>query len=84
MAATTAPAAPVRDTHDRELVTAREGRRSDPSPHQDGRAQPGDVLGIETGGERTAIGDTAEDEHQRRFRAERAAIDDDEPRQSER
>jgi hypothetical protein len=62
-------AAPARETRDRELVTAREGRdrerpgdQADRSPHHDGRAQPGDVLGIETGGERTAIGDTAEDE----------------------
>ena len=38
----------------------------EPSPHYGGRAQPGDVLGIETGGESTAIGDTAEDENERR------------------
>ena len=38
----------------------------DVSPHQGGRAQPGDVLGIETGGETTEIGDTAEDENKRR------------------
>ena len=41
-------------------------READPSPHFDGRAQPGDVLGVETGGERTYIGDTAEDENKRR------------------
>jgi hypothetical protein len=38
----------------------------DVSPHHGGRAQPGDVLGIETGGETTEIGDTAEDENKRR------------------
>jgi len=30
------------------------------------RAQPGDVLGIERGGETTTLGDTAEDEDRRR------------------
>jgi hypothetical protein len=39
---------------------------SDVSPHQGRRAQPGDILGIETGGETTGIGDTAEDEDERR------------------
>lgn len=42
----------------------------DPSPHFGGRAQPGDILGVETGGERTQIGDTAEDEDARRRMAE--------------
>jgi hypothetical protein len=42
----------------------------EPSPHFDGRAQPGDVLGLETGGERTYVGDTAEDENKRREDAE--------------
>jgi hypothetical protein len=60
----------VRRTAEPELVTARK-RAGDPSPHLDGRAQPGDVLGIETGGERTGIGDTAEDENERRRTAER-------------
>jgi len=54
----------------REQVTARE---SDTSPHFDGRAQPGDVLGLETGGEQTHVGDTAEDEDKARMDAERAA-----------
>lgn len=45
---------------------------NDTSPHFDGRAQPGDVLGVETGGERTYVGDTKEDEDQRRQRAEDA------------
>jgi len=35
-----------------------------PDP-MDERAQPGDVLGIETGGETTQLGDTAEDENER-------------------
>jgi PRC-barrel domain len=38
----------------------------DVSPHVDKRAQPGDVLGIETAGETTALGDTKEDEDQKR------------------
>lgn len=48
-------------------------RASDSSPHRDGRAQPGDVLGLETGGEETHIGDTTEDENERRLAAERAS-----------
>lgn len=52
-------------------VTAREG--GDVSPHLGGRAQPGDVLGIETAGETTAIGDTDVDEDKKRRDAERAA-----------
>jgi hypothetical protein len=32
----------------------------------DGRAQPGDVLGIENDGETTELGDTQEDEDERR------------------
>ena len=43
----------------------------DPSPHYAGRAQPGDVLGVETGGERTHIGETADDENERRREAEK-------------
>jgi hypothetical protein len=38
----------------------------DVSPHHGGRAQPGDILGLETGGETTELGDTAEDEDERR------------------
>ena len=45
-------------------------RRGDVSPHFDGRAQPGDVIGIETGGERTYVGDTSKDENKRRHDAE--------------
>lgn len=48
----------------------------DTSPHFGGRAQPGDVLGVETGGEQTHIGETEKDEDQRRADAERAARKD--------
>lgn len=58
------------EREDRELVTA---RATDQSPYPDGRAQPGDVLGIETGGEQTHVGDTTDDENARRLDAERAA-----------
>jgi PRC-barrel domain len=68
-----------RTTASAERIVARgeEGRRSEPepSPHFDGRAQPGDVIGFETGGERTYIGETAEDENKRRRDAEEAARD---------
>jgi hypothetical protein len=61
----------------RERVVAREGSTDarepgEDSPHYAGRAQPGDVLGVETGGERTYVGDTAEDENKRRRDAEEA------------
>ena len=54
----------------RERVMASE-RTDDSSPHFDGRAQPGDVIGVETGGERTHVGDTSEDENKRRRDAEK-------------
>jgi len=79
-----------RDRFERERVVAQARSdvtvgRDDVSPHFEGRAQPGDVLGIETGGERTYVGDTSEDENARRRSAERTARDDDdEPRRSER
>lgn len=63
-----APAEGSRSDYDRERVTARAG---DVSPHHDGRAQPGDVLGVETGGERSYLGDTSGDENERREDAER-------------
>jgi len=69
----------VRERSDREHVVA---RGDDVSPHFEGRAQPGDVLGLETGGERTYMGDTVEDENKRRRIAERTVEKDD--RQSER
>jgi hypothetical protein len=71
----TARTEPARERYDRELVTARErsSDADDMSPHEGGRAQPGDVLGIETGGERSYVGDESEDENKRRGDAERAA-----------
>ena len=58
-----------------EQVRARErnddDRTGDVSPHFDGRAQPGDVIGLETGGETTHVGETAEDENKRRRDAEK-------------
>ena len=58
------------DARSHDAARARDG--ADVSPHYDGRAQPGDVLGIETGGETTGIGDTGSDEDKRRQDAERA------------
>jgi hypothetical protein len=54
---------------EREAVRA----AGDVSPHHDGRAQPGDVIGIETGGEETHVGETTEDENKRRKAAEDSA-----------
>lgn len=77
----TRAAVPVSDRYNDELVTARERVRDrevgDDSPHLDGRAQPGDILGIETGGERTHVGETAEDEDKRRRDALKSARRDD-------
>jgi hypothetical protein len=57
---------PVRDTaHDTTGVAGW------PEPASE-RAQPGDVLGIERGGETTTLGETAEDEDKRRTSSERA------------
>jgi hypothetical protein len=58
--------------YEREQMRASENSGDD-SPHLGGRAQPGDVLGVETGGERTYVGDTSEDENKRRRAAEEAA-----------
>jgi hypothetical protein len=66
------PPKPGTSDRARERVMASE-RTDDTSPHFDGRAQPGDVLGVETGGERTYVGDTSEDENKRRRDAEEAA-----------
>jgi hypothetical protein len=58
---------------EREQVVAKGG---DVSSHPAGRAQPGDVIGLEEGGERTDLGDTSDDENdenKRRREAERAA-----------
>ena len=79
------PTGPARERYDRELVTAREPadrsgdltrRPDEDSPHFEGRAQPGDVLGLETGGERTYVGDTSEDENERRREAEKRLRDE--------
>ena len=40
------------------------------------RAQPGDVLGVETDGKRTHLGDDAEDENEELEDAEEAARED--------
>lgn len=42
----------------------------------DNRAQPGDVLGVERDGETTHLGETREDEDERRVDAEEAVEDD--------
>lgn len=69
----------TKDEYNAERVTALERDREtvapggEASPPPGARAQPGDVLGLETGGERTRIGDTDEDEDKRRRDAERAA-----------
>jgi len=49
-----------------EVDADRQSDGGDVSPHLGKRAQPGDILGIETGGESTGLGDTAEDENERR------------------
>jgi hypothetical protein len=59
---------PARDREARETVVAR-----DPSPHFDGRAQPGDVIGVETEGEQTHLGESGDDENKRRESAEKEA-----------
>ena len=66
------PMRPAREAvrPDREAMVA---QADDTSPHVGGRAQAGDVIGIETGGERTYLGETTEDENERRRDAEKAA-----------
>ena len=63
---------PVTPAHPAERVVAREEedyRRPADEPLD--RAQPGDVLGVETEGETTSLGDTASDEDRRRKEAEK-------------
>jgi hypothetical protein len=64
----------------REAILARDDDRVDTAriagdesraPRYGERAQPGDILGIESSGETTGLGDTAQDEDKRRERAER-------------
>jgi hypothetical protein len=50
------------------------GNSNWPDPDRE-RAQPGDVLGIERGGETTSLGDTEEDEDRRRRDAEKDAAE---------
>jgi hypothetical protein len=73
--ATTIPRADELDT---EVDTDAAPGAGDVSPHYGGRAQPGDVLGLETGGETTEIGDTSEDENKRRRDLEEQAKNLDE------
>jgi hypothetical protein len=68
--AAAAPATSSSRDREREMVTARGG---DTSGDNAKRAQPGDLIGVETGGEQTHIGDTAKDEDDRRRDAEQAA-----------
>lgn len=63
----------VSDADVRRDVRDQRGSRYEESPHLDGRAQPGDVLGLETGGETTGLGDTIDEENKRRRSAEEAA-----------
>lgn len=58
---------PDRFSRQREEVVAHGGDSSNV------RAQPGDVIGLDTDGERTHIGETAEDEDKRREAAEKDA-----------
>jgi uncharacterized protein YjbJ (UPF0337 family) len=60
----------VTDFFDRQRDEEAVTREAEPSPHFGGRAQPGDVIGVETGGEQTHVGETTEDENKRRRDAE--------------
>lgn len=51
-----------------------DNKRPEPETAE-GRAQPGDVVGFDTGGERTHLGETREDEDKRREDAEKAAAE---------
>jgi hypothetical protein len=64
---------PPADELDTDVDTDAEPHAGDISPHFGGRAQPGDVLGLETGGETTSIGDTLQDENERRRELEEQA-----------
>jgi hypothetical protein len=78
------PRSPTREHSGGQASADAADDAGDVSPHAGGRAQPGDVLGVETGGERTRVGDTADDENRRRRVAERLGNYDDEPGWSER
>jgi hypothetical protein len=64
----TASAATSSSTMDNRDRAVAHGGESSPFPG--GRAEPGDVLGLETGGEQTHLGDTKESENERRREAE--------------
>jgi PRC-barrel domain len=51
---------------ERPVAVGTSGAEGDSSPHLDGRAQPGDILGIETAGETTSLGETGDEENDRR------------------
>ena len=51
-----------------------------PRQSRTGRAQPGDVLGMENDGKRTNLGDTAEDENEELEEAEEEVRDNEEDR----
>jgi hypothetical protein len=63
---------PIPPKRERTESQTERSEARDTSPHFGGRAQPGDVLGVETEGETTSIGDTKEDEEKRLENAERA------------
>ena len=65
-------------------ATEEVGASGDVSPHFGGRAQPGDVLGFETGGETTSLGDTSEEENKRRHELEKDVAEDIKKRRDER
>jgi hypothetical protein len=59
-----------------KLLAADSGSGSSwPDPDKE-RAQPGDILGIERGGETTSLGETEEDEDERRRDSEKDAPGD--------
>ena len=60
----------VKDFFNQQRDEEAVAREAEPSPHFGGRAQPGDVIGVETGGEQTHVGETTEDENTRRRDAE--------------
>lgn len=60
-----------------EPNTAPDPWTNHPRTPADDRAQPGDVIGIERDGETTELGDTDEDEDERRRDAEDAVRDRD-------
>ena len=58
--------------HSSDRQLASDPKSNWPDPERE-RAQPGDVLGIERGGETTSLGDDEDDEDTRRRDAEKEA-----------